>query len=118
MHLYELCFDYLELLNLLSKPKLANHLHLKECMERHVFIQGEVAKRLAVDPNRLKIILYNLDILIDFNPPLKSHDKIETYAHDLDHSLSDKAVQNFLLNKTHEIKRKGRTIKDDVKWRF
>lgn len=115
--LYELCFDYLETLNLLSKPEMAKHLHLKECMRRNVFVQDEIAKRLVVDPERLKLLLRNLDVLIVFNPPIEEYEKIETYARNLDFSLSNKIIQNFLLNKIHKITTKHGTIKDN-KWRF
>ena len=119
MTLLGLCLDYLELMNLLSKPEIAKHLNLRELMQRSVFIQNEIAKRLNVDVERLKLILYNLDVLIDFKPPLKGDETIETYAHSLDFSFSNKIIQNFLLNKIHKIKTTQGVIKDNNnKWRF
>jgi len=119
MILLELCLDYLEVMNLLSKPEIAKHLNLRELMQRNAYIQKEIAKRLNVDVERLKLILYNLDVLIDFKPPLKGNETIETYAHALDFSFSNKIIQNFLLNKIHKIKTTQGVIKDNNnKWRF
>ena len=98
---------------------MAKHLNLRELMQRNVYIQKEIAKRLNVDVERLKLILYNLDVLIDFKPPLKGDETIETYAQALDFSLSNKTIQDFLLNKIHKITTKQGVIKDEnSKWRF
>ncbi|MCK4666920.1 hypothetical protein KAU33_09235 [Candidatus Dependentiae bacterium] len=119
MMLYGLCFDYLEVMNLLSKPEIAKHLNLRELMQRNVYIQKEIAKRLNVDVERLKLILYNLDVLIDFKPPLKGDEALETYAYALDFSLTNKTIQDFLHNKIHKITTKRGIIEDkNSRWRF
>lgn len=116
--LHGLCLEYLEMMNLLSKPEMTRDLDLRKCMQRNALTQNEIAEKLVIDLDRLKLILYNLDIFINFKPPLNRYEKVEEYAHLLDCYLSNKATKNFLFNKTHELVTKHGTIKDTNEWRF
>ena len=118
MTLYDLCFDYLETLNLLSKPEIAKHVSLKEQMQKIAFVQKEISKKLNIEPDRLKLMMYNLDVFIDFNPPVEEYEKIETYAHNLDYSFSNKTIRDFLHGESHKITTKYGILKDDNKRRF
>lgn len=111
MELSKYCFRYLEADNIMAKPELMEHLNLKECLQSRMRFFNKISKKIDCDPERLKTILYSLDIAIDFKVPLERDNDLFHHAHNLDYFLSNKKVLGFLFKDSDILVTKHGTIK-------
>lgn len=111
MDVYEDCLNYLDMLNIMARPKMPKHLTLKQCLQDAIFTQKIIAEKLAVDPERLKIITYHLDIAINFRVPMNEGEKVTIHARNLDYFLASRAAQSFLTGKSETISTRYGIIK-------
>lgn len=97
--LLEIILDYLETINLMAETPGAYHLDKKRA-DLHDEILEKLRKEFKCDDARLKAILHNLEIAIDFKPPLERYDSIKVYARDLERFLTWYAISKMFLKKT------------------
>ena len=109
MTLYELCLDYLDLLNLIAFDR---HLSpLKLLLEDGTIIQEEIAELLDCDVDRLTMITDELDVAIGFEPPMKIYENTAMYAKELELLLTCTIGMWFLTGKVRMISTSHGTIK-------
>ena len=95
MTLYEVCLDYLMLLNTMSEHRAMYHLD-EQRRKLHNELEDSLKNEGDCDRSRLDLITGNLDVLIDFQPPLERHDSVKVYASNLERILYSAAGRMFL----------------------
>ena len=110
MTLYELCLDYLDLLNLIASEYFLSS--LESHLEDAIGIREEIAEILDCDVDRLTMITDELDNAIGFKPPTEIYEKTTLYAKELEHLLTSTMGTWFLNNKVRMITTSHGTIKD------
>lgn len=111
MELSKHCFRYLEAENIMAKPELMEDENLKVCLQSRMLFFNKILQKLNCDPERLKTILYFLDIAIDFKVPLERDNDLFHYAHNLDYFLANKNTLKFLFKESDILVTKHGTIK-------
>ena len=109
MTLYELCLDYLDLLNLIASERYLTPLEL--LLKDGVCIREEIAEILNCDVDNLALLTDNLNIAIGFEPPTKIYEKTTMYAKDLEDLLTCTTGMWFLSGKMRMISTSHGTIK-------
>ena len=95
----------------MAKPELIEDENLKECLQSRMLFFNKILQKLNCDPERLKIILYSLDIAINFKVPLEKDNDLFHYAHVLDYFLANKNTLKFLFKESDILVTKRGTIK-------
>lgn len=110
MTLYELCLDYLDLLNLIASEYFLNS--LESYLEDAIGIREEIAEILDCDVDRLTTVTDELDNAIGFEAPTESYESVRLYAKELEHLLTSTAGTWFLSGKMRMITTPHGTIKE------
>ena len=109
MTLYDLCLDYLDLLNLIASERYLTPLEL--LLKDGVSIREEIAEILNCDVDNLTLLTDNLNIAIGFEPPTKIYESAEIYAKELELLLTSRTGMWFLSGKMSMISTSHGTIK-------
>ena len=109
MTLYELCLDYLDLLNLITSEHYLTP--LESLLDDAIGIREEIAGILVCDVDHLTMITDSLDIAIGFEPPTKIYEKTTIYAKELEDLLTSEVGMWFLTDKISMITTSHGTIR-------
>ena len=101
MTLYELCLDYLDLLNLIASEHYLTP--LESLLDDAIGIREEIAENLECDVDRLTSVTDNLDLAIDFKPPTERYESTRVYAKDLERLLTSASGRMFLSGKAYRL---------------
>lgn len=101
MTLYDLCLEYLDLLNLIASEHYLTP--LESLLDDGIGIREEIAENLDCDVDRLTMVTDNLDIAIDFKPPVERYESTRVYGRDLERLLTCAAGRMFLNGKAYRL---------------
>lgn len=98
MTLYESCLYYLDIICIMSEHPGLYGLDSKRTKLHYILI-NKLKEEFSYNESRLNIILGELDIAIDFIPPLERYDSVKIYARELERLLTCAEGKLFLKSK-------------------
>ena len=115
MTLYELCLDYLTKRNDVKNPIKKSTSELKDWLKEVIEIHNNLAAELECSTDRLTLVTDNLDIAIDFIPPLQIYERLNLYARDLEYLLTSTSGKRFLRGSQYRLTTRYGIIQDGKK---
>jgi hypothetical protein len=101
--IYQLWYDYLDLINNMSKlpgaytlDNIRTVMH-KDLTKYYIETYGDI------NSERFNQICHNLNKVINFKPPLEKHDTIKPYANELEKRFSIGDLKHYILNRIDKI---------------
>lgn len=112
MTLYELCLDYLTKRNDIKNPFKKSTSELEDWLKEVIEMHNDLAADLECSTDRLTLVTDNLDIAIDFIPPLQIYDSLKVYTRDLEYLLTSTAGKRFLRGSQYRLTTRYGIIRD------